>query len=316
MSYFVFDMDETIAELESVYYFIAALTSKSKEIQYQSPHYANKIEEQMNRAYPLFVKKVAKEERSSHPLGVLRPGILRIMEQLYQLKKAGKVLTVIIYSNNSHLESLYFIRDVIHAHLGTKRLITECIHWFHPMRNADKILYKNTNGSISKSWESLRDIMVNGSIKAPSAVEPNDVHFFDDLQHMDLQKQLRHHYHKVPPYEFKASFDRISVLFLEALKDAKMEIDPFSYYLYDTYADDRAIKHLNPENLSMIEDVLDVFRYNTGQTASVLDLVPQPDEGIRIMQQAVDEVEKGYVQGRLKKKKTRTYKRRRLTVRH
>jgi hypothetical protein len=315
MSYFVFDMDQTIAELQSVYYFIAALTSRPTVMQYRATYFTDKLEKQLEKAYELFVKSVAKEEHSPHPLGILRPGILHIMEQLYQLKKMGKVLTVVIYSNNSHLESLYFIRDVIHAHLGTKRLITECIHWFHPRRNADKIMYKNTNGSMSKSWESLKDIMVNGPIKAPDLIEPMDIHFFDDLNHEALSKPLKHHYHKVPPYEFKASFDRISVLFLQALKEAHVDVDGYSFMLYDTYADDASVKHVDTENLSIMEDVLDIFEYNTGKTAAILDLAPPSDKGIEIMHEVVENVKRGATRERLKRKRNHTYKRRRLTVR-
>jgi len=308
-------MDETIAHLQSVYYFIASLTLKSKDLQYRSTYFTDGFELYLDKAYQLFVKYILKEEASVAPLGILRPGILDVMRQLWELKKQGKVLTVIIYSNNSHLESLYFIKDLIHAHVGTKRLIRECIHWFHPMRNIDKILYKESRGSISKSWDSLRHIMVNGSIKAPTGIDPADVHFFDDLDHMNLRTMLQANYHKVPAYTFKASFDRISILFLKALRDSNIHIEQLSLYLYELYGEDSVKKNLSPDNLSLIEDVLDIFKFNTGPTAAVLDIPPR-DDGIDIIENVIEDVKQGMKLGQLRKKKHRTYKKRRWTMRN
>jgi hypothetical protein len=63
--YFVFDMDETLAELYSVYYFIASL--KLQETLEESSA-RNKmlippsLKQQLHRAYHSFVRKVIKED--------------------------------------------------------------------------------------------------------------------------------------------------------------------------------------------------------------------------------------------------------------
>jgi hypothetical protein len=57
----------------------------------------------------LFVKRVVEEENSNTPLGILRPGILPIMEKLHSLKKRGKLTSIIIYSNNKCLPCLEFV---------------------------------------------------------------------------------------------------------------------------------------------------------------------------------------------------------------
>ena len=140
--YFIFDMDETLAELYSVYYFIASLRLKGT-LEWVNKDEANNITESLNtslnKAYNNFVEDVLSEEISTEPLGILRPGILDVMKRLYDLQKKGLVKHVLIYSNNGHLQSLEFIRDLIHKHLGTNNLIGECIHWNHHMRDEERV---------------------------------------------------------------------------------------------------------------------------------------------------------------------------------
>jgi len=190
--YFIFDMDETIAQLYSVYH---------------SLHYRDFINLK-NKPYKKFVAAIVKQEISDTPLGILRPGILDIMTRLYKLQLSKKIKGVIIYSNNTYLESLEFIRDIIHTHIGTNQLIKECIHWDHYMRKEE------TRNVHNKTWNVLRNIIAKGKYKDPN-VHPKDVYFFDDLDHPDLKMNIV--YYKVPPYTFKASFDRIAAIYKEAL---------------------------------------------------------------------------------------------------
>jgi hypothetical protein len=320
MSYFVFDMDETLAHLQSVYYFIASLTLDTKDLQYRTTYFTDRFEETLENAYKLFVKRVVEAEESDQPLGILRPGILQIMDRLYALKKKGKVLSVVIYSNNSHLQSLYFIRDLIHKHVGSKRLINDCIHWLHPKRVADKILYHETRGAISKSWNVLKDIMVHGPIKAPEVIEPMDVHFFDDLEHKNMQATLHHNYHHVPAYNYNASFDRITIIYLNALKDAHVNINQFSIMLMDLYGDPSTVAHITKTshgNVTLMEDVIDIFRFNT-QSSEQAIVLPSKDKGIEIMEEVVYNVEYDIKEGLKggKRKKNKTHKRRRWTVKY
>ena len=180
--YFVFDMDETIAQLYTMYYFIESF---KKELHYKK-----------------FVKNILKEELNK-PLGILRPGILNVMSTLYELQKKGIVKGVIIYSNNGHLESVEFIRDLINKHVGNK-FIKECIYWYHPLRGRYK-----TN----KTWKELNNILMNGIYKDKN-VNKDSVYFFDDLCHTDLMENIN--YYRVPAYNFKASFDRIANIYADS----------------------------------------------------------------------------------------------------
>ena len=82
MSYFVFDLDETLAQIYTVYYFVASLQTY--------PNMSESLTNSLKKAYKMFVKKIVKEE-IKNPLGVLRPGILHIMKKLKILKIWQKI---------------------------------------------------------------------------------------------------------------------------------------------------------------------------------------------------------------------------------
>lgn len=172
MKYFVFDMDEAIAELYSAFYFITSLRIPSV-IQHEYPQYQFAVSESIKRqladAYRRFVKAVVKEETSYKPLGIIRPGVLHVMKMLYQLQKSNKIAHVVIYSNNASRTCLEFIRDVIHEYLGTTQLISECAYRNHPLRT--EVF------SYDKTWNSLKRVLIEGNCKAPPTLEPEDVHF-------------------------------------------------------------------------------------------------------------------------------------------
>jgi hypothetical protein len=259
MSYFIFDMDETLAELYPMYYFISSLKQnipKEEEINF-------------NSAYNIFVKNILAKELSSDPIGILRPGIFKVMEKLHVLKTQGKVKDVVIYSNNGHLESIHFIRDLINTNPKTSDLIRECIDWNHPLRGEERL---RQPGAAYKTWKVLKKILVEGNCGASKYLEPSSVYFFDDLDHLDLQYNLGpENYFKVPPYNFRASFDRIADEYRTAFTK---------------------IKYNN------LEEDIEYFRSKTQNTVSRICKPPQEDKGIQIMLKAI-----GVIGGRTKKRK-------------
>uniref|UniRef100_A0A6C0DSS4 Haloacid dehalogenase-like hydrolase n=1 Tax=viral metagenome TaxID=1070528 RepID=A0A6C0DSS4_9ZZZZ len=313
--YFIFDMDETLAELYSVYYFIASLRLKGT-LEWVNKDEANNITESLNtslnKAYNNFVEDVLSEEISNEPLGILRPGILDVMKRLYDLQKKGLVKHVLIYSNNGHLQSLEFIRDLIHKHLGTNKLIGECIHWNHHMRDEDRVL-----GVANKTWNVIKNIMVNGLCNAPSDLRPDNVFFFDDLDHIDLQRALGRNYYKVPAYNFRASFDRIAEIYKEAILSSDVDIDEFIEYIMDIFISTQ-------EDYSKIRDrsingIIDVFRGMTSGTVKDDVMPPYIDRGIGMMMAAIKKVEGERVGAKRKRfvristKKRRGYRRAKTT---
>jgi hypothetical protein len=271
MAYFIFDMDQTLADPLPAFYFIDSIAPKNAK---NSTYFANFAAPTYNK----FVQNILSEETSTTPLGILRPGILPVMSRLNGLQEKGKLKSVIIYSNNGHLETLHFIRDLIHLYVGSNILISECIHWHHPMRDSERIVKP---GVPNKTWKVLKNIMVEGNCQAPDSIEPKDVYFFDDLDHPDLQYNLGANYYKVPAYTFKASVDRIAGIYKDSVSD-------INFKDYVSILNDNKYKVHNKPN---IDNIIQIFKNKTTKTATEMDSVPLPDIGIDIIDYAIRAVD-------------------------
>jgi hypothetical protein len=304
MVYFVFDLDATLADISSVYHILTALRVKEMLSKYLSALFPTCLENDLNKAYSLFVKRVVEEENSNTPLGILRPGILPIMEKLHSLKKRGKLTSIIIYSNNKCLPCLEFVRDLIHEHVGSKRLISDCIHWDHPIRNGEKTLYP---GFYPKTWKTLSSILMNNSSKLVMA---KDVFFFDDLDHIDLQYTLQSNYYKVPPYTCYTSPERLIDIFSSVLNDTKINISLFISQLFHVF-------HVFPiEGNPAIFTINDIIGMLRGMiTYTVFEPSLEKDEGIVMMNQAIERIRMNNIKMTKRTKKGRTFKKRRYTQR-
>lgn len=207
MVYFVFDLDNTIANVASVIFLLQDLTGfhwNSKEI--LTPL---NLKNKLKQAYNLFVKKIANlEQNSTTRIGILRPGIIDVMKFI---SESDTNRGVIIYSNNSSLKCLEFIRDIIHEILGTQNLIKDCIHRTHHLRT-DKF-----NNS-TKSWNSLRNLLIKGKCLASESLEPSEVLFFDDNFHQDLKINLESNYILVPPYKYDVDWQIIEEIYKSVLE--------------------------------------------------------------------------------------------------
>jgi len=265
--YFIFDMDETLAELYTMFYFIGSLRLKDTVLNENANANANAnaneipstLTKSLNKAYKKFVAAILKEE-VSNPLGILRPGILKVMSKLDKQK-------CIIYSNSGHLQNLEFIRDLINLHVGSK-LIKQCIHYYHPVRVNHYYGPVRVNGD--KKWNEIKSIINKNDLNE------SDVYFFDDLVHKDLYENLTHYY-KVPAYNFKASFHRIADIYREAIKDVNSEM----YLKYIPLLINRKPKS--------IENMIRIFKNKTN-ISDRSNKVPLPDAGIDMMMSAIKTV--------------------------
>jgi hypothetical protein len=283
--YFVFDMDETLAELYSMYYFIASLRLRDTWKEHHRSHFPESLEYSLQRAYRMFVRQVLAEEVSDFPLGVLRPGILEVMLELHFLKRKGMLDGVIIYSNNSHLPSLEFIRDLIHTYIGSDDLIKDCIHWHHPMRGEERILQA---GFSNKTWSVLHRIMHRGHCQAPSSLEPSQVHFFDDLEHHDLKRVLQQNYHLVPAYQFRASFDRLASIYRDVLEYTNVDVNAMMEYVIPLFTTEDDVMMINMDD--EIQSMLEFYRDKTKRTANENQLPPLWDSGVQMMMYVIERV--------------------------
>jgi len=189
MVYFVFDLDLTLADIDSSLYD----TLYNLEDNYEE--------------YTSFVTSCAEKETSAYPLGFLRTGLVRspflpsgftpYMEQILTLKTQGICQGVIIYSNNGYLGCLTFVRDVIHTILGVNDLICHCIHRTYPSRPK--------NGDPAKTWKELTSILTSKDDPKNTCVienlEPSNVLFFDDRPNHKIRNELQSNYITVYPYE-------------------------------------------------------------------------------------------------------------------
>lgn len=307
MSYVVFDLDETMAQLYSVYYFIASLKLKEyvgETRAYILSFFPENLFEEQERAYRLFVKYILEEETSATPLGILRPGILQIMKKLNKLKSKGKVAHVILYSNNGYLPSLEFVRDLIHLHIGNNTLITECIHRTHPLRAQE-------SNWMMKSWDTLRHILINGSCRVLESISSGDVYFFDDLNHTDLQTHLAEQYYRVPAYQFRPSFIRISNIYKKAIEDANVDTGVLLVNVMDLIDLGNHPIFLNPMDTNL-QQLMGLFQEVILDTAKPSDLPPLPDRGYQMMLDAMEEIKNRHF--KMGKFRRRTHKRRRITI--
>lgn len=222
--YVVFDLDATLADVVSVDMVVWEMTIKKPV--------PNTL---LDRTYRKFVKKVAQQEKSDTPLGILRPGVIEIMKRLLKKRARSGLKGVIIYSNNSQLQSLEFIRDVIHDCIGTHSLIIDLIHRLHPLRYLEGEEMKTAApNTYPKTWKTLKRILIEGKAKALKTIQPKDIIFIDDMIHEDLYINLpRGNYINLKPYIYECPFIEISTLYYECLQDEGIfdNDNAFKHYL-------------------------------------------------------------------------------------
>jgi len=220
MAYVVFDLDGTLADLVGVHKLLMSLRCEPAWSKDPSPE-----EQQRYNVYTLFYKMVAAKEQESEPLGLFRPGIFDVLRKVKTLKQSRLVKNVIIYSNNSLLLCLEFVRDVIHQVLGYT-LFDDIIHYTHPLR----ILLEDGTPGPSKTWVEMKKILMESKCNAPNTIEPTDVIFFDDNYHPNLLVRMPlENYVKVAPYKH-VRYGPVVELFKAALVIGKINWSQFCLY--------------------------------------------------------------------------------------
>jgi hypothetical protein len=301
MAYFVFDLDEAMADLHSVHYFLSSLKMKQTVVEdnpYFAMYFPDELHAELDHAYDLFVERVLAEELSDTPLGLVRPGLFGVMKKLLKMKDKGYLAHVVIYSNNGYLFNLEFIRDIIHLYLGDN-LISDCNHRRHPLR--DRFL--------EKSWNMVHRILVEGRCKASPSITPKDVYFFDDQLHQNLYNALGSQYYHIPAYRYRASFDRLSLIYESVLAEANVNLKHFIGSAIGIYS--LTIPFIKYD----LQVIINEFKYLTRSTLKINEAVPGSDGGIEMMNNAIQSANaKGSNRLRSKKRslKQRTYKRQKL----
>jgi hypothetical protein len=238
-------------------------------------YFPNELEEQLKQAYQLFVHRLAMEEKSPRPLGIIRPGMIGIMRQIDKMKSAIK--GVVIYSNNRYLPSLVLVKDIIHRVIGHP-IIGSCIHWHHPSRTSDH----ETQPSITKSWGTLKAVLIDQG--APFDLSPDRVLFFDDQDHTELQSTLQTNYYKVQIYQTHNSFDQIAAIYIKCLEEAKVNM--YYVYLYLAEIMEEKSTPVDPSRF-VSSDLIRLIQKGTDQNYPPMRTY---DHGIRIIRHAIQDM--------------------------
>ena len=300
MRYVAFDLDQTVADVTLVHLFLLSLTLRTyieEHKSYMVAYFPEELDEQLKRAYQLFANRLAMEERSSRPLGIVRPGMFGIMRQIDKMKSAIK--GVVIYSNNRYLPSLVLVRDIIHRAIGNP-IIGQCIHWHHPCRTSDH----ETQPSITKSWGTLKAILIDQG--APLDLSPDRVLFFDDQDHANLQSALQTNYYKVPIYQTHDSFDRIAAIYIMCLEEAKVNM--YYVYLYLAEIMEEKLPPIDPSRF-VSSDLINLIRKGTDHHYPT---ERKYDHGVRLIRHAIQDM---MIQERvIRGEKRRTHRNHRHTI--
>ena len=232
MSWYVFDLDETLGDFYTPYYFLCDLQTK---VFFKDTHPNTTIHIQPELAielatiYNKFVSEIAKAEDSDTPLGILRPGILDIMRLIQKQISSGLAKGVIIYSNNGSLATLHFARDIIRSALGDSDFISDCIHWYHPLRKGE--IVEGNPGLADKTFSVIQQAIQK--VNNGPLVSPSQVIFFDDVLHPDMMKHLtEENYLVLNGYSYRTPFKKIAQIYQDAIQHSNIHNDNKLYSEY------------------------------------------------------------------------------------
>lgn len=265
MKYIVFDLDATLGNMNASYFLLRTLRPRNfwKERQGEVNIHPNHVEPQLDTIYNKFVQEIVKRERSSNPIGILRPGIFRVFEAIETMDIGG----IIIYSNNGDINLGEFIRDILRCGLNNPTIINECVTWYNPCRQATEIqqtkhlldksdedAYPWPGGRSPKTWATVKELLETGSIKATN-VSPADVLFIDDNFYPDMKTHLQDNYLKVSRYNYKCPLDDIVAILTQL----------FDVHDWTNY--NKLLSECIPgTSINTLSDLLDYIKTNTRQT--------------------------------------------------
>ena len=151
------------------------------------------IEEVLALVYANFINRIIAEETLPMPLGVFRPGVFKLFQEIHKLRMGGLIKGVIVYSNNRTESLVKFIKDVINKIVGAP-----VIDSFFFRYSKQRTVENNAIPNPEKTWAEIRQLLF--SIGAPEDLEAKDVLFFDDIIHTDLKTHLGKNYIHVERY--------------------------------------------------------------------------------------------------------------------
>ena len=196
--YYAFDLYETLGDFGNIPVFLDYFYIEGG---------SNELKDKLDNAYKVFINKVIENIRTGS-CKLFNPEILKVIQE-------NNVENAIIYSNNSHRETLIFAKDVIEGLFG-RDIFCFLMEWGHPFRTNE--IVKGDYGNGKKTWYTLQRGFSEG---CGINVEPDQVFFYDDQKHNNLMIVLGENYKNIVGYSI--SFDN------EALPLANATIESLAY---------------------------------------------------------------------------------------
>jgi hypothetical protein len=203
--YYGFDLDETLGDFGEIANFLDYFYVEGA---------SNDLQIKLRTAYKLFIGKVVANVINGS-CKLFNPEILNVIDE-------NKVENAIIYSNNSHRETLIFAKDVIEGYFE-RSIFCFLMEWGHPFRTEE--IVKGDRGNGAKKWLTLKEGFLKGcDVKN---VEPDQVLFYDDQKHHDLSKVLGENYKHIRGYvtSFDEEVNPLSDAIVESLNEAYLNGD-------------------------------------------------------------------------------------------
>jgi len=202
--YYGFDLDETLGDFGEIGNFLDFFYVEGA---------SNDLEIKLRTAYKLFIGKVVANVINGS-CKLFNPEILNVIDE-------NKVENAIIYSNNSHRETLIFAKDVIEGYFE-RSIFCFLMEWGHPYR-IDEIV-KGDRGNGKKIWPTLQRGFLEG---CGVNVEPEQVFFYDDQKHNYLMIVLGGNYKHIHGYvtSFNEEVEHLSVATFDSLIEVGLNGD-------------------------------------------------------------------------------------------
>jgi hypothetical protein len=218
MAYIGFDLDETLGCFSSgdVYmYFVFPECVYRGQLKAWKPFTpSDTLNELLARFLNIFAICLAEKEPG---LGLLRPGIKKIMKRIAQARTEGQVSNVAIYSNNGNLGLLLLASKMIEHLIEKPDFFCNHVDWYNPMRSGEIVL--GNPGAATKSVTVLKQIFADSKCGSVANIDNSNLLFFDDLVHTNIKDAIGPtRYFNVNPYKRDAPYDVLTECFQDAME--------------------------------------------------------------------------------------------------
>ena len=239
--YYGFDLDHTLGDFKYI--------DKYLDFFYMETKVGVTLSNKLTHGYAFFIDEVVKHIRSGE-LHMFNPEILDTIMSLKSDFENG-IATALIYSNNTHYETLVFAKDVIEKYVGTE-IFCYLMDWNHDFRVNE--IDKQEPGSANKTWDVLYKGFNTGCGDTPT---PDQVVFYDDMSHTNLIEVLGPtNYKLIKPYTSVLNEESVEILTKSIISSLKSSSLYNNSQYYSALSHTLGL-HIDKNNLDLLLDNLE-----------------------------------------------------------